>query len=86
MTQQVIDGVLYSQVLAHSLERGDIIIDPRPWRDQGPGIVTYPVEIYSGRVDVYVQPFNGKHHRCVLRTNEPVLRAVGARAGRGGAR
>lgn len=89
MTQHVIDvdGVptLFSPVPAHALEPGDLVTDADgdsvPWR-------TPYVETFDG---VTFIEFDGaapgeRGYGIELGANAPVLRAVGARAARGGAR
>jgi hypothetical protein len=79
MAQIVIDGVLFSPVLAHSLEPGDLVTDAdgnsRPWR-------TPRVQRHDGVVFIEFDTTGG----VLVGFNAPVLRAVGARAARGGAR
>lgn len=78
MAQIVIDGVLFSPVLAHALEPGD----------------TFHADDVTERVvSVSRVGRNARYLRVVCVNdifhtpiNSPVLRAVGARAGRGGAR
>lgn len=77
MAQQVIDGILFSPVPAHQLEPSDLI-----HHDDAPARV------------LMVSRTGLSQYMCVTDTddtwlmpvNVPVLRAVGARAGRGGAR
>jgi hypothetical protein len=90
MTQHVIDvdGVptLFSPVLAHSLEPGDLftLTDPGsyPWR-------VYYIERESRDVlwiGVTAPGTGGSEFGYEVMFNQSVLRAVGARAARGGAR
>lgn len=71
---------LFSPVLAHALEPGDLVYDAEcdagPWR-------TPLVEHADG---VTFIEFPGHNGGVYTGSNRPVLRAVGARASRGGAR
>lgn len=96
MAQIVIDGVLFSPVLAHSLEPGDTFTLPAP------GTTDQPIGWFAGKVStrrVLSVVERTETEIIVRRTcpldgskivgyplNRPVLRAVGARAARGGAR
>lgn len=92
MAQIVIDGVLFSPVLVHALEPGDLFTpdiapDDAPWPAQ-PWRVRF-IERTSRDmwwICVGTRGVNGSEFGFDLRPNESVLRAVGARAGRGGAR
>lgn len=83
MAQQVIDvdgtPTLFSPVPANQLMPGDLVCDAdggsRPWR-------TPLVEHRDGVTFIEFEECGG----VVLGTNVPVLRAVGANSGRGGAR
>lgn len=87
MAQIIIDGVLFSPVLAHALEPGDTFrLDAQP-EDQ-PWRVFY-VERESRDVlwiGVTAAGVSGSEFGHEVMFNQPVLRAVGARAARGGAR
>ena len=77
--QQVIDGILYSPVLAHSLRRGDLISLPE--QD-----VTWRVQQTPTRDGETAFVVVAEHHLCgaygfECGWNEPVLRAVGAGVG-----
>lgn len=89
MSQIVIDGVLFSPVLAHALEPGDLFTLPACLEFK---------HVPTRRVLEILSRANGKvtftrSHPVVAcgvamsrRTNDVVYRAVGARAARGGAR
>jgi hypothetical protein len=85
MSQQVIDGMLFCPVLAHSLEPGDLFTldaDTAPWR-------VFYIERESRDVlwiGVTAPGTEGSEFGYEVMFNQPVLRAVGARAARGGAR
>lgn len=84
MAQIVIDGVLFSPVLAHSLEPGDLICD-----DPGHAPPRRVAAILARSADGVLFDLelrSGVVGKFSFRLNGPVLRAVGARAGRGGAR
>lgn len=84
MAQQVIKGLMFSPVLAHELEPGDTITEPVNEHGEGGWPVRINgIETYDGGVTLFVD-FGG--WGVVFDRNEPVLRAVGARASRGGAR
>lgn len=96
MAQQIIDvgGVptLFSPVPAHALERGDLFC----YRIAGgfnEGRLSPmhracgPAEIHGRQAHVPVlTDYVGAQYHIPFRLNEPVLRAVGVRAGRGGSR
>lgn len=79
MAQQVIDGILFSPVPAHQLEPGDLFHAD----DVTERVVA--VESTHRRRATYLRVITASDVFHVL-ANSPVLRAVGARAGRGGAR
>jgi hypothetical protein len=85
MAQIVIDGVLFSPVLAHSLEPGDLFTldaEDAPWR-------VFYIERESRDVlwiGVTAAGTSGSEFGHNVMLNQSVLRAVGARAARGGAR
>lgn len=88
MAQIVIDGVLFSPVLAHSLEPGDLIaMVPRfaQFAATTHRVKSQPVPGEPHQVDIQIEHEYADYHIPFMR-NEPVLRAVGARAARGGAR
>jgi len=79
MAQQVIDGILYSPVNAHSLRRGDLIRLPD-------GSSARRVQQTPTREGDTAFVAVGEHHLFGLYGfesgwNEPVLRAVGAGVG-----
>lgn len=96
MTQQIIDvdGVptLFSPVMAHALEPGDlftlpVVDDRKHFTPIGTRrVLSPPVPADGDRVTfTRSDPTHGTRV-VTYSANRPVLRAVGARAGRGGAR
>lgn len=82
MAQIVIDGVLFSPVLAHSLEPGDRM--PITFADGTEHLETVlSVLPHKPGYLALTGDLAGTWYPAI---NCPVLRAVGARAGRGGAR
>ena len=76
MSQQVIDGILYSPVLAHALRRGDLVTMPGiaesaritgVWDDRGCALLGLSTTSGEGQI--------------LVGWNLPVLRAVGAGVG-----
>jgi hypothetical protein len=85
MAQIVINEMLFSPVLAHSLEPGDLFTldaECAPWR-------VFHIERESRDVlwiGVTAASTSGSEFGHEVMFNQPVLRAVGARACHGGAR
>lgn len=78
--QQVIDGILYSPVLAHSLRKGDTVY--LPWGTcRLTSNSTYGNETLAAPVNILTGDDAGKTTWLSFWTNEPVLRAVGAGVG-----
>jgi hypothetical protein len=93
MAQIVIDvdgvPVLFSPVLAHALEPGDLIHqDGHAWRVLAPPTEFNPDRRPNApsRSIQLRRVADGEWVHGGFSANAPVLRAVGARAGRGGAR
>jgi hypothetical protein len=90
MAQIVIDvdgvPVLFSPVLAHSLEPGDLVTTPDAVTSWRVVAITNTRHRLAPMVRVTFDVPGYGDSRALLGANESVLRAVGARAGRGGAR
>jgi hypothetical protein len=78
MSQQVIDGILYSPVLAHALRRGDLI--STHWADM-PTARLLSNAIHENDVWGPVCRFDTADGSLTFSVNAPVLRAVGAGVG-----
>lgn len=81
MAQQVIDGTLYSPVLAHALRKGDMI--QLHWGKCRLTSNPTPYETTKLRADAVIidTPVAGTETWLKFWMNEPVLRAVGATVG-----
>lgn len=79
MAQQVIDGILYSPVLAHALRKGDLIVTT--WADMPAVRLTSPPTHVAGLWGPAVLFATPHGSTLEFGFNAPVLRAVGAGVG-----